>query len=1127
MNIATVFKQSTTTSAARMSTSRIHHRTELSTLSSIDNLKRKKISGQLPQHQQQQSVCRTQTKSSVLMESNSVLNVVQELGNDHRHRHQHRRNSLSLTDERLLKILSAPPDEPLYINNKATLNGNDISSSNSPGDNLLIQYEAATTTSSIVAVDDYENLPPADKCAVATTNIEDGNMETMTSTPQRRFGTAAWNKLQLDLNSPSASCRVRAIRAMNPANDNFYSHFDVTNDASIAEIERSIEMPRTIEEVMKDVIVYVEVRSGTENRTSGIKSAIANLGAKVNDRLLRNTTHVVFKDGLQSTYNKAKSWNIPIVSILWIEACKKHLILMSPKDYPISNVEKFENPDLYEKTKRQKCIQPDTLMKNLHRPIPKSKILEGLKKSCATLSSSNATIDKTMKASPARKTTSSCLTTTKSTTTAIQARKSIGRKLAVDEKPKNTIRSMFKKQLEKSQTLENSQLNGDALTLDDVVVTTQKPVGQMAKAEPEEKGEQIVDNVTNGTCLVSGSLHKRLTRRNSMSLQTPTKTPLKSNANAEISSVLSSVKKQRRCTMFTPSKFSIDEDDEADGNGRDGNQTVNKTVEMEICNGVANKCNSKVRQILNTELVQKTPVVGKKPNGIANMFAQPNSSLRRRTTYTPQVMDETKVQTTTTSSTPISSSSITQRRKTMNVNAMASTPRSTSTIPDALIETKSCDAVLTPTNKQITELGTAFSTTPLIRSLSKTHIDHIRSSTSKTLLDEYNDTFSSKKTPLTDKRRTIANITMDIIKQRIENINRNASFNRSTTDFQDDSFHSSSDVKATPTQVENTEKLTTTTTTTTTTTPANGTNGQLKPLKRKLFTQPSILPPNSPLPPIATPKTDKKTAAATQKRKRTDLVAAASEGKVVPTEKPHHSHKKSNARRSTMFFEEAPIRKIKCDASVSTSSAISSTSTLTASSVVQKNNPSLVFTSFQSSQIDMISEAVKKLGKFKLEKKVTINTTHLVSLDTRRTVNMLRGIIRGVWILTYDWILESVDANKWLPESDYELRTFSKVVEINRIERQAFGRKYRMDLFRNMDSFYLAPNCACKNLKELVALCYGKIVENESKARYFITEHFQPNIDSKNLVQLHPNFILDSISAGNVQKLKTYVLTLQ
>lgn len=52
-------------------------------------------------------------------------------------------------------------------------------------------------------------------------------------------------------------------------------------------VECSIEKQQTIQEVMKDVIVYVEYRSNTENRTIGIKDYIASLGAKVNDRLLR------------------------------------------------------------------------------------------------------------------------------------------------------------------------------------------------------------------------------------------------------------------------------------------------------------------------------------------------------------------------------------------------------------------------------------------------------------------------------------------------------------------------------------------------------------------------------------------------------------------------------------------------------------------------------------------------------------------------------------------------------------------------------------------------------------------------------------------------------------------------
>lgn len=355
---------------------------------------------------------------------------------------------------------------------------------------------------------------------------------------------------------------------------------------------------------------------------------------------------------------------------------------------------------------RQKCIQPDTLMKNLHRPIPKSKILEGLKKSNTLVSSSS--IDKTLNSSPnvSSTRTSTPLGLIKKTTTTIQSRKSVANLKLVEEKPKNTIRSMFQKQMEKSRILDSSQMNGGIL---DEVDTVPNITNQTTDLD-SEKQELNGDNETHGICLVTGSLHKRLTRRNSITVQTPTKTPLKSNANAEISSVLSSAKK-RRCTMFTPSKISFDEKEEdimgnktnnttQDKNNQDGDKTVNKTVEMEICNGpsngVANKCNNKVRQLLNTELLVNTPR-DKGPNGIANSFAQPNSSVRRRTTYTPQIMDETKVQNNTTISssiTPISSS--VQRRKTMNMNANASTPR---TIPDALIETKSCDAVLTPTNK--------------------------------------------------------------------------------------------------------------------------------------------------------------------------------------------------------------------------------------------------------------------------------------------------------------------------------------------------------------------------------------------------------------------------------------------
>lgn len=45
--------------------------------------------------------------------------------------------------------------------------------------------------------------------------------------------------------------------------------------------------PATIEEVMKNVVVYVEIRSDEEDRSDGVKKIISDLGAKVNNKLLK------------------------------------------------------------------------------------------------------------------------------------------------------------------------------------------------------------------------------------------------------------------------------------------------------------------------------------------------------------------------------------------------------------------------------------------------------------------------------------------------------------------------------------------------------------------------------------------------------------------------------------------------------------------------------------------------------------------------------------------------------------------------------------------------------------------------------------------------------------------------
>lgn len=81
-----------------------------------------------------------------------------------------------------------------------------------------------------------------------------------------------------------------------------------------------------------------------------------------------------------------------------------------------------------------------------------------------------------------------------------------------------------------------------------------------------------------------------------------------------------------------------------------------------------------------------------------------------------------------------------------------------------------------------------------------------------------------------------------------------------------------------------------------------------------------------------------------------------------------------------------------------------------------------------------------------------------------------------------------------------------------------------MDIFRNFDTFYISPNCECKSLKQLVKLCYGKVVPNKSNARYVISENHRSDLDSKDSIQLHPNWILDSISAGKMEIPSKYIL---
>lgn len=161
--------------------------------------------------------------------------------------------------------------------------------------------------------------------------------------------------------------------------------------------------------------------------------------------------------------------------------------------------------------------------------------------------------------------------------------------------------------------------------------------------------------------------------------------------------------------------------------------------------------------------------------------------------------------------------------------------------------------------------------------------------------------------------------------------------------------------------------------------------------RRKLFNPSAIKEAPKTLKSLPQPKTPKKTLGNTQKSSQSSQLI-----------------KKNDKRRSTLEFE-AEAKKIEG---------------------AKKAVPTLVITNVYGKDKELVEEAVKKLGAFQMERTVTRATSHLVCLNPGRTFNMMRALIRGVWILSLDWVKESVAASRWLPEEPFELKNFAPAVKV-------------------------------------------------------------------------------------------------
>ncbi|KAK0175373.1 hypothetical protein PV327_009127 [Microctonus hyperodae] len=161
---------------------------------------------------------------------------------------------------------------------------------------------------------------------------------------------------------------------------------------------------------------------------------------------------------------------------------------------------------------------------------------------------------------------------------------------------------------------------------------------------------------------------------------------------------------------------------------------------------------------------------------------------------------------------------------------------------------------------------------------------------------------------------------------------------------------------------------------------------------------------------------------------------------------------------------------------------------------------------------NLVKDMVKTLGGAIMDFSVTRKTTHIVTTGVR-TINLLRGIIRGCWLVKFDWIKESVKAGEWLPAEKYEIDHFSKAVKENRRDREIFGNSYVPDLFATCGLIYIEDNTTPPKeiLKELIRTAGGLITEEPKKSRIIIGHN-----------GIKENWILDSITTGELQSVESY-----
>uniref|UniRef100_A0A8C5H8M9 BRCT domain-containing protein n=1 Tax=Gouania willdenowi TaxID=441366 RepID=A0A8C5H8M9_GOUWI len=184
----------------------------------------------------------------------------------------------------------------------------------------------------------------------------------------------------------------------------------------------------------------------------------------------------------------------------------------------------------------------------------------------------------------------------------------------------------------------------------------------------------------------------------------------------------------------------------------------------------------------------------------------------------------------------------------------------------------------------------------------------------------------------------------------------------------------------------------------------------------------------------------------------------------------------------------------------------------------------LVMTSMPTEKQNIVFQLVKTLGSFSVVDRVCESTTHVVSGRNKRTLNILLGIARGCWILSFEWILWCLEQRQWISEEPYELSDQFPAAQICRLQRHLSAGEHQQDLFQEQPVMFVSqhsqPPTHC--LVELIELCGGTVSKSVRQAGICIGKYNGRRPEGSRI--LSEQWVLDSITHLKPLSYDTYDL---